>query len=166
MKLLTDSAKVQTWYRKPLEGCVSSNGKPYSITLKKGTVNKLLVNFFGGGFSWNEETAVRPMTLSRIAGNKEWFYVPQLPNIHNMPEHTLFLHSNSVWDKALVEFMHKMNHSKLEVNNQALDEFHQSLLDVTKRLKTRLEIIIFTLQTTVKRVNQERRPTYFLEIRS
>ncbi|MCL2620813.1 MAG: pectinacetylesterase family protein [Defluviitaleaceae bacterium] len=299
MKLLTDSAKVQTWYRKPLEGRASSNGKPYAITLKKGTVNKLLVNFFGGGFSWNKETAARPMTLSRIAGNKEWFYVPHLPNIQlnsihigllsakdkrnpfydwnilgipyttadfhigdsefeyqnakgerkilyhngiknveaaldvmkgyfsetpdalviagqsaggfgcvancpkianiypdcenivvysegshlrspvlqetarsvwkansdltshlnsndliadlfnyaqdNMPAHTLFLHSNSIWDKALVEFMYKMNHGKLEVNNQALNEFHQSLLDVTKRLKSEIRNYNFYL---------------------
>jgi len=34
-------SKKQKWYYKQLDGCVSGNGKPYSISLKKGNVNKL-----------------------------------------------------------------------------------------------------------------------------
>ena len=63
------------WEQKRLDGCVSSNGKPYIISLKKGTVNKLLVNFVGGGMSWSEETAARPISMSSMLMKKETFYI-------------------------------------------------------------------------------------------
>ena len=280
---------VQAWYQKTLDGCVSSTGKPYQILLKKGTVNKLLINFIGGGASWNEETAARPFTLGRILRRQEAFYIsdvspiqlrfanvglfnasdgcnpfrdwymlnipyvsgdfyignndfpyqslkgeskilhhhgqanaeaaiaalgeffPQTPealvimglsagghgcvahapqiqslypdcenitvysegsHLHsslwtevaenvwkvrpdlmsyikgesliadlfryaqdNMPVSTLFLQSNSLWDKALVEMMYKMNHGKQQVNPDALSEFHTTLLEVTGMMK-------------------------------
>ena len=81
------NAKPQTWYRKQLDGCVSSNGKPYSITLKKGTVNKLLVNFLGGGASWNEETARVPISIRSMNG----FYISHIaPIFLNMGHVGLF----------------------------------------------------------------------------
>jgi len=43
MKISTDTVEVGKWYRKYLEGGISSNGKPYSIAFRKGTTNKLLV---------------------------------------------------------------------------------------------------------------------------
>jgi len=75
VKILTNKAKTQKWYRKPLDGCVSSKGKPYNITLKKGTVNKLLVMFAGGGASWNEDTAAKPVTALTALGKKEALYI-------------------------------------------------------------------------------------------
>jgi len=75
-----NDAKTHKWYQKTLEGCVSSNGKPYNITMKKGTENKLLVNFIGGGLSWNKETAARPITLTSAFNNKEAFYISDVPN--------------------------------------------------------------------------------------
>ena len=93
MKLLTDKMEVGTWYRKELEGCVSSTGKPYNITLKKGTVNKLLVNFVGGGVSWNEETAARPLSLKTILKN-EFYYVANTANINLKFMHVGILNVN------------------------------------------------------------------------
>jgi len=52
-----------------------------------------------------------------------------------MPTSTLFLHSNSVWDKALVEMMYKMNHGKQLVTTEALAEFHTTLLETVETLK-------------------------------
>jgi len=285
---MTD-AKAQKWYQMQLEGCVSSTGKPYKILLKKGTVNKLLINFIGGGASWSEETAARPFTVGSILRKQEAFYIsdvsslqlnfvdvglfkasdkrnpfrdwymlnipyvsgdfhignndyhykslkneprvlhhhgqknvtaalaalknffpetpealiimglsagghgcvahsPQIldlyanckqvivysegahlysslwPNIaenvwkvrpdlmkyiksealiadlfqyakDHMPPTTIFLHSNSVWDKALVEMMYKMNYGKQQVTPEALAEFHTTLLETTGMLK-------------------------------
>jgi len=54
---------------------------------------------------------------------------------NHMPPHTRFLHSVSVWDEALVRFMHKMNHGESAVTKQALQEFHDTLIDTVKRLK-------------------------------
>ncbi|MCL2367822.1 MAG: pectin acetylesterase-family hydrolase [Oscillospiraceae bacterium] len=65
----------QDWYSHPLAGCVSSKGKPYSISLKQGSENKLLVNFLGGGASWNGETAQKPITIQSLLRKKEGFYI-------------------------------------------------------------------------------------------
>jgi len=289
MALWSASAKTQKWYQKPLDGCVSSTGQPYRILLKKGTVNKLLINFIGGGLSWSAETAARPFTIGSILKKQEAFYIsdvsslqlnfvdmglfkandkrnpfrnwhmlnipyvngdfhignhdylyqnlknkpkilhhhgqknvtaalaalkeffpetpetliimglsagghgcvahsPQIQMLYpnckqvivysegahiysslwprvaktvwnvkpdlleyitsealiadlfqyakdHMPPATLFLHSNSVWDKALVEMMHKMNHGKQQVNAEALTEYHTTLLKTVGKLK-------------------------------
>lgn len=74
MKILPDKIETQRWYQIPIDGCVSSTGKPYRITLKKGTVNKLLINFVGGGVSWNEETAANPMNLRTVL-KREFYYI-------------------------------------------------------------------------------------------
>ena len=282
-------ANTKKWHQKTLDGCVSSTGKPYQILLKRGTVNKLLVNFLGGGLSWSAKTAARPFTIGSILKKQEAFYIsdvsslqlnfadvglfkasdkrnpfrdwymlnipyvsgdfhignhdypyqslknepkvlhhhgqknvtaalsalkeffpetpesliimglsagghgcvahaPQIQNIYpdckqvivysegahlhsslwskvaesvwnvqpdlmeyikgealiadlfryakdHMPPATLFLHSNSVWDKALVEMMYKMNHGKQQVNTEALAEFHATLLETVGTLK-------------------------------
>ncbi|MCL2236430.1 MAG: pectinacetylesterase family protein [Defluviitaleaceae bacterium] len=297
MKIFNENADVRTWYRLPLrgKGCVASNGKPYSITLKKGTTNNLLINFFGGGLSWNAETAAKPMNPLKLISGAEAFYIPYIPNIQlnlihvgifnakdkrspfydwnilnipystadfhlgnnqfaygggkmlhhggaknvaaalefaknyfpatpdklvisgqsagafgcvahapkianlypdcgnvtvysegshlhapiwgdvarnvwkvdrdlgeyiktndliadlfryamdNMPDHTKFLHSNSVWDGIPAKFMNKMNNVKWSINRQALDEFHSTLLDVTRGLKGNIKNYHFFL---------------------
>jgi len=284
---------TQKWNSRPLEGCVSSNGKAYSIDLKKGTENKLHVNFMGGGASWNEETAQKPMTIPAMLRKKEVFYIPHVSpmmtklgqvgllsakdernpfhnwyvmnipystadfhigdndfhykddkgeekvlhhhgaknvaaalaglkgffggtpdmlmisgvsagafgclayapairelypdceniviysegaHLHspiwpetvrevwkadselteyidsedliydlfryardNMPKSTRFLHSVSVWDETLTQFMSKMNHGKMEISEQTLQEFHVTLVEVVKKLKAEIE---------------------------
>ena len=281
---------IQKWRHMPIEGCVCTNGKPYLLSFKRGKVNKLLVNFLGGGVSWSEETAARPITIGAMLKKAETFYTPDVPpiplkiacnmgllkardqrnplhewhvlnipyasadfylgdndypyqsvkgegkalhhhgqknvmaalallkeffpqtpdtllimgqsaggfgalayapqiqalypacehtivysegsHIHtslwpevardvwnvkpellayiksadlvadlfryardHMPDSTLFLHSNTVWDKMLVEMMYKMNHGEKVVNAKGLKEFHDTLLHVTRTLK-------------------------------
>jgi len=72
---------TQKWFVKPLDGCVSSTGKPYKIALRKGTANKLLVNFAGGGLSWSEETAARPFRIGAMLGKKDFYYTGDVPSI-------------------------------------------------------------------------------------
>ena len=293
-----ETAKPQTWYRFPLADCVSSNGKPYSVSVKKGTAQKLLVNFLGGGLSWNEESAARPINVSTMLRGKEGHYISHLPNglmrfmhigilsakdrrnpfrdwhiltipyvsadfhignndytyhvkgqakvLHHhgnqnvavalavleelfpetpeallimgesaggfgcvahapaiakrypdcenivvyaegshirspmwpgvvrdiwraspdltayvqsadlivdlfryaqdhLPRSARFLHSNSVWDRALVKAMYKANHDKNELNRQGLQEFHESLKEISRQLKKELAQYSFYL---------------------
>ncbi|MCL2631584.1 MAG: hypothetical protein FWD45_00605 [Coriobacteriia bacterium] len=67
-----------TWYLIQLEGCISSDGSPYYITLRRGTVNKLLVYFNGGGLSWSEYSAARPFSLRGAPGVSEVFYIDRV----------------------------------------------------------------------------------------
>ena len=278
---------MSAWEVMPLVGCVCSNGKPYRVSLKKGTVNKLLINFLGGGLSWNAETAANPITIGAMLQKKDCYYIPHMPtamfkmvhiglldpkdkrnpfhdwtilnipyvsadfhlgdhdfvyqdktlhhhgqknvaaalgvrkelfphtpdvlmimgqsaggfgclayapqiqalypkagktivysegsHLHtslwpeiardvwkvkpellayvksddlivdlfcyardNMPASTQFLHSNTVWDKMLVEIMYKMNHGEKVANAAALREFYDTLVHVTQRLKREL----------------------------
>jgi len=80
VKVLTDNIKNNTWYKIPLPGCVASDGSRYSVTIKKGSTNKLLVNFLGGGLSWNEETAANPMSLYKLIRNLDSYYIPYVPS--------------------------------------------------------------------------------------
>jgi hypothetical protein len=48
--------------------------------LKRGTTNNLLVNFIGGGASWNEETAARPYTPAVMLKRQEAFYMSDVIN--------------------------------------------------------------------------------------
>ena len=294
-----DKAKAQTWYRKPICGCVCSDGDPYSITLKKGTANKLLVHFVGGGISWNEHTAAMPYSFWAMMNKKEAFYVSGIPRImmdfmhvgilkaddlrnpfhdwhvvnipyvtadfhigsndfhykdakgrskelyhhgqknteailptiselvgqtpdalaiagesaggfgcvancpkvaslypdcdnivvyseashfhsplwqnitrdvwkissdlaayikcddlivdlfryaqDHMPSHTMFLHSNSLYDRTLAQYMHKMNHGKMAINPQALNEFYETLISAVRLLKSEISNYSFYL---------------------
>ena len=60
---MPQNPKTGKWYGVPLEGCVSADGVPVRAAFRKGTENKLIVLFFGGGVSWNEFMAARPNTL-------------------------------------------------------------------------------------------------------
>lgn len=60
---MPQNPKTGKWYGIPLEGCVSADGVPVHAAFRKGTENKLIVLFFGGGVSWNEFMAARPNSL-------------------------------------------------------------------------------------------------------
>jgi hypothetical protein len=66
------------WYRYKLEGCKASDGSPFYGYYKKGTVNKLVVYFAGGGASWGEESAARPQDFKVMLSGKEGYYFPRL----------------------------------------------------------------------------------------
>lgn len=60
---LTGKPAVGKWYRISAPGCVAANGDGVYADFRKGTENKLLIFFQGGGVSWNEYTAARPSSL-------------------------------------------------------------------------------------------------------
>jgi hypothetical protein len=72
--------KTHRWYKLklPVDSARSSDGSPYSVYLKKGIPNKLIVFFSGGGMSWNEYTAARPMTVIRMLSGKDSYYFPMV----------------------------------------------------------------------------------------
>jgi len=63
----------------------------------------------------------------------------------HLPKGTAFLHSNSIYDKTLAQFMHKMNHGKLRSTPEALQEFNQTLKQAVSRLKTEIPNYYFYL---------------------
>ncbi len=66
------------WYRLaiPAERARSSDGSPYAVYLKKGTVNRLVVFFSGGGVSWDGYTAARPITPATLLNGEDAYYFP------------------------------------------------------------------------------------------
>ena len=58
--------QMNKWYRQVLAGGKSSNGRPYFVTFKRGASATLLVNSLGGGASWNEETAGKPLSVGAL----------------------------------------------------------------------------------------------------
>lgn len=54
---LRDNPKVDKWYRVESEEMKSSEGGEYHALFKKGSENKVLIYFAGGGVSVNEQTA-------------------------------------------------------------------------------------------------------------
>ena len=70
--------RTHRWYRLDLPGALCADGSPYCAYLKKGTLNKTVVCFSGGGASWNAYTAARPITLLRMAQGLEGYYFPHV----------------------------------------------------------------------------------------
>ena len=61
---IPEQPETEAWYRITPEGAVSADGSPWHGMFKKGTEeNKVLVWFYGGGVSVDEETASRPGTF-------------------------------------------------------------------------------------------------------
>jgi hypothetical protein len=72
--------KTQKWYKLPLpkaKACCSE-GSTYYVHLKKGASNKLMVFFGGGGISWNEYSASKPITIPRLLTGQAAFYFPKI----------------------------------------------------------------------------------------
>jgi hypothetical protein len=76
--------KARRWYKYALEGCTCSDGSPYSVYFKKGTKNKLVISFAGGGMSWNAETAARPDGLRKQILGILGYYFPLVPDYLDM----------------------------------------------------------------------------------
>jgi hypothetical protein len=81
MKIFPGSfEKTHTWYKLalPIAEACCSEGSPYSIFLKKGNSNNLIVYFSGGGASWNEHTAARPNSWGAFFFGKPTYYFPKV----------------------------------------------------------------------------------------
>lgn len=84
-----DQALVShVWYRIPLPDGISGDGSEFHCYLKKGAGDHLVIFLSGGGVAWNEYTAARPVTGSRMAAGEPNFYwnnlrpITQLMNIN------------------------------------------------------------------------------------
>ncbi len=77
-----------SWYRIPLPDGISGDGSEFHCYLKKGAEKHLVIFLSGGGVAWNEYTAARPVTGSRMAAGEPNFYwnnlrpITQLMNIN------------------------------------------------------------------------------------
>ena len=71
---LEGTPKVGQWVRLYAEGCVTANGEEVYADFQLGSENKLLLFFLGGGVSWNEYTAARPVSVYE-KNLREGFYI-------------------------------------------------------------------------------------------
>lgn len=62
---LPASPRSGKWYRIAPPGAVSANGDVYHGSVRVGSENKVIVMFHGGGVSWNEYMAARPVSIYR-----------------------------------------------------------------------------------------------------
>ena len=63
---LRDEPKLNKWYAIDIDEAISADGSRWQGYIKKGSENKVMVLFFGGGLSVDEYTAAR--TLEREDG--------------------------------------------------------------------------------------------------
>ena len=69
---LTDDPEVGKWYVVDVDDAVSSDGSKWQGYFRKGSENKVVLYFYGGGFSVNDYTAARSMDV------EGGFYNPRL----------------------------------------------------------------------------------------
>lgn len=56
--IIKDDYQVGKWYKVLLDGVKDNKGNDYYFLMKKGKANKVIINFYGGGLSINDETAL------------------------------------------------------------------------------------------------------------
>ena len=72
LPLLSGEPEVGKWYTLDVDDSVSSDGSRWQGYFRKGSENKVLLYFYGGGFSVNDYTAARSMDVDG------GFYNPRL----------------------------------------------------------------------------------------
>lgn len=65
---LRGTPETGTWYEVAPEGAVSADGSPWRAFFRKGTANRVMVYFLGGGVSIDEYTAARGRSVVREGG--------------------------------------------------------------------------------------------------
>ena len=63
LPVLTTEPELGKWYSVDVDGSVSSDGSKWQGYFRKGKENKVILYFYGGGFSVNEFTAARPLDV-------------------------------------------------------------------------------------------------------
>lgn len=76
---MEQSWSLGKWYTLEKPGCVCANGKQYHASMRLGTDNNLIFFFDGGGLSWSEYTAARP--ISPEGDPNEGYYGVELGTI-------------------------------------------------------------------------------------
>ena len=74
---LTGEPEIGKWYEVAVEGTQSSDGSEWHGIFKKGTENKVVVYFFGGGVSITPETSEGGNKLRRKPRKAETSSMPQ-----------------------------------------------------------------------------------------
>ena len=64
---LEKNPKVGKWYKITSQDMLCSDGSQYKAFFRKGSENKVLIYFAGGGISINAETAKEDMFIRRVA---------------------------------------------------------------------------------------------------
>lgn len=81
---MTEQMEAGKWYAVEEPGYVCANGNPYRGSIRKGTENKLIVYFDGGGVSWSEYTAARPASEVGFFGSPFYFdWIFPLEDLYN-----------------------------------------------------------------------------------
>jgi len=65
------------WYELFPDGLLNSYGKQSPFFVRKGSENKLMVYFCGGGVSWSEKSAAKPMTIPKMIFSVVTYYTPK-----------------------------------------------------------------------------------------
>lgn len=60
---LEGEPEVGTWYAIDIDTAISSDGSKWQGYFRKGSENKIVLYFYGGGFSVNDYTAARSMDV-------------------------------------------------------------------------------------------------------
>lgn len=76
------------WNKLLLKDALCADGSQCNMYIKRGTVNKLVIIFNGGGAVLNEDTALYPYTYDALINGKTALY---FPNMGPIPEFGLFL---------------------------------------------------------------------------
>lgn len=71
---IIQNPKIGEWYRITPDGAISSDGSQWHGLFRKGSENKVIVYFYGGGVSTDAYMAARP------EGTEAGFYNPKLTN--------------------------------------------------------------------------------------
>jgi len=66
------------WYELCPKALRNAKGAPSPFYARKGTENKLLVWFCGGGVSWSEKSAAKPMTIPQMMLGTVTYYTPKV----------------------------------------------------------------------------------------
>jgi len=67
-----------TWYEFTPEGLLNAKGKTSPFYARKGSENKLMVFFSGGGGSWSETSAAKPMSIPMMMLGITTYYTPKV----------------------------------------------------------------------------------------
>ena len=82
LKSLTKTKKYRgvleagAWYELNPKGLKNSIGKATPFFVRKGTGNKLMIYFCGGGVSWSQESAAKPMNIIKMMLGSVTYYSP------------------------------------------------------------------------------------------
>ena len=80
---LTGEPETGEWYAIDIPGAVSSDGTKWQGYLRKGSENKVVVCFYGGGVSVDEYTAARSQDV------EGGFYNPRITTGLNIMAHSM-----------------------------------------------------------------------------